>query len=152
MTEKVLGEGCTFEDVEKIRKQLTVAEHHEFMREETITNLKDELARKKAETEYEIDKKVLTLRQDKKARKDAGFSRDDDWVKHIRNELLADYIEEVRSSYADIEAKIESKQHNKKLNHLRIKNLSRKLRNRQIFANAILNGFEFNEEIEIEAK
>jgi len=90
MAEKLLGDGTSFQDVEELRKQLAVAELEEFEREEKITALSDELYRAKAEAQYEIDQLILSYKKDKEAMKTAGFTRQDDYEKYLRNEILRD--------------------------------------------------------------
>ena len=145
--EPLLGEGTSFEDVEKLRKLLTVAEHKEFERQDQIIDLQDELGRKKIDAQWKIDQLIYEKKTDKEARKEAGYTNDKDWLKEIENNILAEDIAEIEKSYEHIEAKIESKRHHSKISALRIKNLKRKLKNRQIFAKAILNGLRTDEQL-----
>lgn len=147
MAEKLLGDGTSFQDVEELRKQLAVAELEEFEREEKITALSDELYRAKAEAQYEIDQLILSYKKDKEAMKTAGFTRQDDYEKYLRNEILRDEIAEIEDRYKSIQEKIESIKHHKKLRRLRIKNLTRKLDNRKIFAAAIFQGLGVGDQI-----
>lgn len=147
MVEKILGEGTSFQDVEELRKRLVVAEFKEFEREEEIINIQDDLARTKAETQYEIEKLILKYVDDKEAMKSAGYTRKPDYEKHLRNEVLTEEIRELESRYEPLQVKLESKRHNKKITHLRIRNLERKLRNRQIFAVALFQGLSVDQEL-----
>lgn len=147
MVEKLLGEGTSFQDVEELRKRLVVAEFKEFEREEEIINIQDDLARTKAETQYEIEKLILKYVDDKEAMKKAGYTRKPDYEKYLRNEVLTDEIRELESKYEPLQVKLESKRHNKKITRLRIKNLERKLRNRQIFAVALFQGLSVDQEL-----
>lgn len=150
MEDIVLGEGTSFEDVEQIRKQLTVAEHLEFDREEKIRHLQDELGRQKAAAQWKIDQMVYDLKIDKEARSNHGYTNDNDWLKEIKNNILADDIAEIEKTYCSaLETKIEHQKHHKQLNRLRIKNLERKLANRHIYAQALLNGFALDQQIRV---
>lgn len=147
MVENVLGEGTSFADVEQLRKELVIAEFKEFEREEEIINIQDDLARTKAEAQYEIDKLVLKYVNDKEAMKEAGFTRKPDYEAHLRKEVLTDEIRDLESKYEPLQVKLESKKHHKKITRLRIKNLERKLRNRQIFAVALFQGLSVDQEL-----
>jgi hypothetical protein len=202
--EKLLGEGTSFEDVEKLRKLLTVAEHKQFERQEQITDLTDELETIKTIDYQEIQEKQNELRKVKtdceetiKRRKkelndelkkirhemnineqmkeENGFTNQSKWesevklITHDKEAEIPGVLEDLRQTYlvtidnleTDIqflkdttdakyikyEAKIESKKRHSKLSGLRIKNLRRKLENRQIFAQAVLNGLRIDEQL-----
>lgn len=139
MTKRKIGDGIGFEDVEKIREELATLEMDTFGLEEEMNKKILELGELKTEIKQNIENKTIELKNDKEARKEAGFTNDRDWLHEIKNNLLKNYIKEQEQFYKDLEKEIEDYKHHIVLKRLRIKNLERKLRNRQIYMLAILN-------------
>lgn len=129
-----LGEGVTFADVEHLREQLLQLELDEYNLEEKILSLTDEANRAKAEGNWEIDKLITKNKNDKEARKDAGYTNNTDWEKALKNEILVDDILEIQEKQRPILEKVEKAKHELKIIQLDIKNLKRKFSNRQIYA------------------
>lgn len=209
MSEKLLGEGTSFEDVEKLRKKLVAYEIRVFDIEEKITEKTEQLATGKEHDYNELRTKQEQLRNLKKdhekelknykkelqdelkktrhemnineqMKEQYGFTNQSKWESEVKlmthdkeTEIPAqieekrqeqiqseDYLEyeintmeaDIKDRYSKLEKKISEHKHRIRLNKIQIHNLRMKLRNRQIFANAILNGFDADMQVAAPAK
>lgn len=142
-----LGTGTSFLDVEKLSEELTKHEVAEFQYEENIRAKRDELNAKRADVDWQVKQLIFKHKINKEERKLNGFSNDKEWEPFIKNELLVDEISDIEQQTVPLEIELMDLEHDRQMTKLHIKTLRRKLQNRLIFANALLNGHELDEQI-----
>ena len=151
MTETILGEGTSFDDVEKLRKKLVAQEMMIFERKEKITQLHDELRVGKAEDMRQLELSRIELINDKEKQKEQGMTKKD-WETYVKRELTLEDEQEINAKYAATELKIAEHERRIQLARIHRDNLRWKLQNRLVFARAVLNGFGTDEQVAGTAK
>jgi hypothetical protein len=122
-----LGDGLGFEDAEHLRTTLHELEIGEYEQDVKIASLQDEYNRQREEIRWEIDQLIIPRKKDKEAMNEAGFTRQDDYEKHLRKNDLADAIYEIENKIIPIAESLEKARKEKRDADLTIKDLKRKL-------------------------
>lgn len=148
---EILGNGVSFDDVEKLRKQLVAQQMNIFDRQEKITVLMDELRTGKQEDQRQLELHRIQLINDKEQQKEAGMTKKD-WETYIKKELTLQDELNINEKYADYETKIGEHERRIQLSKIHRDNLRWKLINRLTYARAIFGGVLADEEIKIEGK
>lgn len=146
--EKLLGEGTSFEDVEKLRKQLVSVEMRIFERKEKITNLNEEMGTGKAKDLRELKIHRINLTNDKEQQKEMAMTKKD-WETYIKKELTYQDEQDIHERYRKYDDKIASMERKIKLDRIYRDNLRWKLVNRLTYVQAILGSITLTEQIGI---
>lgn len=147
-----LGDGLSFEDAEYLRIKLNKLETSEYEQDEKITSLQDEYNRQREEITWEIDQLIIPRKRDKEAMKEAGFTRQDDYEKHLRKNDLEEPIQEIENKIIPIAESLEKARKERIDKQLDIKDLKRKLRIREIYAPLMHNKVIVTSEHRVTAK